>query len=163
MRFSLPAVVLLLSVATATPLPKKEKAAASSSVAVSAASTSVAVSSATASSTSAATTGSGGDVLTSAAYNDFQISDGTAGDAQEKANALFSAIDMNNLASVSSNDLDVINGIHDAAEDAETDAFNPAIDAASDDAATALQVSYCSYQTIIYRSIWSLIFSFPEW
>lgn len=33
-------------------------------------------------------------------------------------------------------------GIHDVAEDAETDAFNPAIDAATGDAATALQVCF---------------------
>ena len=51
---------------------------------------------------------------------------------------------MNNLAAVSANDLKVIKGIHDAAEDAEVQAFNPAIDAATGDAATALQVSFPS-------------------
>jgi hypothetical protein len=64
----------------------------------------------------------------------------TAGDAETQANALFSAIDMNNLAGVSAADLKVIKGTHDAAEDAEVNAFNPAIAAASGDAATALQV-----------------------
>lgn len=49
---------------------------------------------------------------------------------------------MNNLAAVSANDLKVIKGIHDAAEDAEVQAFNPAIDAATGDAATALQVNF---------------------
>lgn len=48
---------------------------------------------------------------------------------------------MTNLAGVSASDLKIIKGIHDAAEDAETDAFNPAIAAASGDAATALTVS----------------------
>jgi hypothetical protein len=49
---------------------------------------------------------------------------------------------MNNLAGVSAADLKVIKGTHDAAEDAEVQAFNPAIAAASGDAATALQVSF---------------------
>jgi len=49
---------------------------------------------------------------------------------------------MNNLAGVSSADLKIIKGTHDAAEDAEVQAFNPAIAAASGDADTALQVSF---------------------
>jgi hypothetical protein len=52
---------------------------------------------------------------------------------------------MNNLAGVSAADLNVIKGIHDAAEDAEVQAFNPAIAAASGDAATALQVTSPSF------------------
>lgn len=48
---------------------------------------------------------------------------------------------MNNLAGVSAADLKIIKGTHDAAENAEVQAFNPAIDAASGDAATALQVN----------------------
>ncbi|APA09335.1 hypothetical protein sscle_05g041050 [Sclerotinia sclerotiorum 1980 UF-70] len=115
MRSSLSALIFLLSAVYASPLPDKEKAAA------------------TANSTVA------GSVLTASTYNDFQISSGTAGTAQDEANALFKAIDMNNLAAVSASDLKIINGIHDAAENAETDAFNPAIEAASGDDATALQ------------------------
>lgn len=42
---------------------------------------------------------------------------------------------------MSAADLDIVKGIHDVAEDAETEAFNPAIAATSGDAATALQVS----------------------
>jgi hypothetical protein len=52
---------------------------------------------------------------------------------------------MNNLAGVSAADLNVIKGIHDAAENAEVQAFNPAIAAASGDAATALQVNSPSF------------------
>ncbi|KAH8791453.1 hypothetical protein BGZ57DRAFT_922622 [Hyaloscypha finlandica] len=78
-------------------------------------------------------------VLTASTYNAIQISSGTAGTAETEANALFANIDMNNLAGVSAADLNVIKGIHDAAEDAEVQAFNPAIAAASGDAATALQ------------------------
>lgn len=145
MRFSLPALVLLLSIVDASPFPKKEKAAASSSTVSSAiASSTAAATSSTSNSTSTSTT-SAGSVLTASAYNDFQISDGTAGTAQDQANSLFTAIDKNNLAAVSESDLDIIQGVHDAAEDAETNAFNPAIAAASGDAATALQVCSISY------------------
>lgn len=139
----------LLALVASSPMPKKNKAAASSTVAAcdsAAAATAVASASATADAAAAASTDSataaaaaGGDVLSASAYNDFQISGPTAGDAQTKANALFANIDMNNLAAVSANDLKVIKGIHDAAEDAEVQAFNPAIDAATGDAATALQ------------------------
>ncbi|KAK6612738.1 hypothetical protein H4I96_01951 [Botrytis cinerea] len=147
MRFSLPALVLFLSVVNASPLPKKENAAAASSSVVAsataAASSTAAATSAAATSaaSSSASTGSAsaGSVLTSSAYNDFQISAGTAGKAEDEANALFTGIDMNNLAAVSASDLKIIQGIHDAAEDAEVDGFNPAIKAASGDAATALQ------------------------
>ncbi|KAF7852943.1 hypothetical protein EAF04_010820 [Stromatinia cepivora] len=133
MRFSLPALVLLLSVVNASPLPKKEKAAASSTSVASATTAAIPAAS------SSTSTASAGSVLTASAYNDFQISSGTAGTAQDEANALFTAIDMNNLAAVSASDLKIIKGIHDAAEDAETNAFNPAIEAASGDEATALQ------------------------
>lgn len=78
-------------------------------------------------------------VLTASTYNNIQISSGTAGTAETEANALFANIDMNNLAGVSAADLKIIKGTHDAAENAEVQAFNPAIAAASGDAATALQ------------------------
>lgn len=90
-------------------------------------------------------TGTSANVLTASSYNDFQISSGIAGNASAEVLALM-PIDRNNLAGVSADDLNVIKGIHDAAEDAETDAFDPAIDAASGDAATALQVSWCEIQ-----------------
>jgi hypothetical protein len=147
MRFSA-AFVLLLTVVSASPLPKKEKAAASSSVSSAVASSTAAA----ASSTSTATAAAGGSVLSAAAYNDFQISSGTAGNAQTEANALFSGIDMNNLASVSAADLKIIKGIHDVAEDAEVQAFNPAVEAASGDAATALQVSSFLYLWVLIRN-----------
>lgn len=113
---------LLLSV-SASPVPKK--AAATTTAAAAAA---------------ASTTAATGTALTAQAYNDFQISSGTAGTAETQANAIFTSINMDDLASVSAADLKIVQGIHDAAEDAETDAFNPAIDAATGDAATALQV-----------------------
>jgi hypothetical protein len=68
------------------------------------------------------------------------LSDGLEYDrvAEIEVNALFSAIDMTNLARVSAADLKVIKGTHDAAEDAEVGAFNAAIAAATGNAATAL-------------------------
>ncbi|KAL9112256.1 MAG: hypothetical protein Q9227_003374 [Pyrenula ochraceoflavens] len=77
--------------------------------------------------------------LTLQAYNDLSISAGTAGNAQAEALAKI-PIDMNDLAGVSADDLQTLQTERESAEDAETDAFNPAIDAATDDATkTALQ------------------------
>ncbi|KAK0455407.1 uncharacterized protein EV420DRAFT_1272489, partial [Desarmillaria tabescens] len=74
-------------------------------------------------------------------YADFQISDGVAGNASAEANAVF--VDpFNNvdLATVDSQTLDDMQTMREAAESAETEDFNPAIDAASGAAADALQV-----------------------
>jgi hypothetical protein len=136
MHISFAHIALFLTLVSATPLPKNkhDKAAAAS---------------ATGAAASAASTGSAvvaaadGSVLTASTYNDIQISSGTAGTGQAKANALFAKIDMTNLAGVSKADLAIIKGTHDAAEDAEVSAFNPAIAAASGAAATALQVQIC--------------------
>lgn len=125
----------LFALAASSPMPKK-KAASSTTSAAAASTTSASAATGTAVSAAAS---SGGSVLTASDYNTFQISSGTAGTAEAEANALFANIDQTNLAGVSASDLKVIQGIHDVAEDAETDAFNPAIAAASGDAATALQ------------------------
>ena len=73
-------------------------------------------------------------------YADFQISDGVAGNAQAEANAVFvdplAGLDLASLPdSVAKN----VETMRKAAEAAETDDFNPAIDAASGDAADALE------------------------
>ncbi|KAI0353662.1 hypothetical protein OH77DRAFT_1406415 [Trametes cingulata] len=73
-------------------------------------------------------------------YADFQISDGTAGNAEAEANAVF--VDPFNgvdLATVDDATLDAVKTMREAAEDAETEQFNPAIEAASGDEADALQ------------------------
>ncbi|KAL7279437.1 hypothetical protein ACG7TL_007279 [Trametes sanguinea] len=73
-------------------------------------------------------------------YADFQISDGTAGNAQAEANAVF--VDPFNgvdLSTVDSQTLDAVQTMREAAESAETDQFNPAIAAASGADADALQ------------------------
>jgi len=74
-------------------------------------------------------------------YSVFQISDGVGGDALAKANAVFidpfTGID---LATVDATTLANIQTMREAAESAETDLFNPQIDAATGDAAAALSV-----------------------
>ncbi|KAI0809982.1 small secreted protein [Xylaria sp. FL0064] len=78
-------------------------------------------------------------VFTQQTYNDISISGGTAGNAQNEALAVFSALDTNDLANVAPEDLDFLNSVNQICNDAEDEAFNPAIDAATGDAADALQ------------------------
>lgn len=74
-------------------------------------------------------------------YPQFQISDGVAGNAQAEAAAVFVDPFANvDLTTVPSQTLDDINTMREAAESAETDQFNPAIEAASGAEANALQV-----------------------
>ncbi|KAL1599854.1 hypothetical protein SLS60_007659 [Paraconiothyrium brasiliense] len=77
-------------------------------------------------------------VLTAQSYADFQVSDGVAGNALAEVQAKF-PIDTSDLANVDAADAKIISDARQTAESAETDAFNPAIAAASGDAATALQ------------------------
>lgn len=78
--------------------------------------------------------------LSSQAYDDLSISAGQAGNAEAEALAAI-GIDTSDLANVSAEDLEIIKGIHDVANDAEVGAFNPALDsAADDDEKTAIQV-----------------------
>ncbi|CAK7205519.1 hypothetical protein SEUCBS139899_008295 [Sporothrix eucalyptigena] len=82
-------------------------------------------------------------VLTATTYDNFQVSDGVAGNALAEVNANF-PIDQNDLAGVDANDLAIILAARVTAEDAETGTggFNDAIDAAgsSTTAGKALQV-----------------------
>jgi hypothetical protein len=138
--------LLTLSIASPVPTTSEEKAAAKAAKGAASPTTiaaSAATSTAASSNAGGVTAAAGGDVLTAYDYNTVQISGGTAGSAETEANALFANMDMNNLAGVSAADLDIVQGTYDAAEDAEVNAFNPAIEAATGDAATALQVS-CS-------------------
>ncbi|WVF65542.1 hypothetical protein IAT40_000270 [Kwoniella sp. CBS 6097] len=75
-------------------------------------------------------------------YADFQISDGVAGDAEALANALFvDPFAGCDLSTVDDASLQNIKTMREAAEDAETELFNPQIDAAASEAeADALQV-----------------------
>ncbi|KAI1183027.1 small secreted protein [Nemania serpens] len=78
-------------------------------------------------------------VFTQQTYNDISISGGVAGNAQNEALAVFSALDVNDLANVDEDDLDFLNSVNQICNQAEDDAFNEAIDAASGDEADALQ------------------------
>lgn len=79
------------------------------------------------------------DIVSS--YAQFQISDGVAGNAEAEANSVFVDPFANtDLSTVSSDVLDAIQTMREAAESAETDDFNPQIAAASGAAADALQV-----------------------
>ncbi|KAF9260326.1 hypothetical protein L218DRAFT_962646 [Marasmius fiardii PR-910] len=73
-------------------------------------------------------------------YAQFQISDGTAGQAEAKAKAV--CVDPfadQDLATVDSASLQALKNMRSAAENAETELFNPAIEAASGAEAEALQ------------------------
>ncbi|KAJ7481906.1 hypothetical protein FB451DRAFT_1030195, partial [Mycena latifolia] len=73
-------------------------------------------------------------------YDQFQISDGVAGNAEAEANAVFVDPFPSDLSTVDATSLANLNTMREAAESAETDLFNPQIAAASGDAAAALQV-----------------------
>ncbi|OCF35580.1 hypothetical protein I316_02635 [Kwoniella heveanensis BCC8398] len=75
-------------------------------------------------------------------YADFQISDGVAGDAEAQANAVFvDPFAGCDLSTVDDASLENIKTMREAAEDAETELFNPQIEAAASEAeADALQV-----------------------
>ncbi|RWA09904.1 hypothetical protein EKO27_g5214 [Xylaria grammica] len=68
-------------------------------------------------------------VFSQQTYDDISISGGVAGNAQNEALAVFSALDLNDLANVDKDDLDFLNSVNQIANDAETEAFNPAIEA----------------------------------
>ncbi|KAG8705391.1 hypothetical protein FRC08_001695 [Ceratobasidium sp. 394] len=73
-------------------------------------------------------------------YAAFQISDGTTGKAQaEAADVFIKPFDGRNLADVTADELKAVQDMRVAAENAETEQFNPAIEAASGAEATALQ------------------------
>ncbi|KAF7299168.1 NAD(P)-binding protein [Mycena indigotica] len=74
-------------------------------------------------------------------YAQFQISDGTAGNAQAKAAAVFvDPFKLVDLATVDATSIKNLGTMREAAESAETELFNPQIKAASGAAADALSV-----------------------
>ncbi|KAJ6605073.1 hypothetical protein B0H10DRAFT_1922793, partial [Mycena sp. CBHHK59/15] len=73
-------------------------------------------------------------------YDQFQISDGVAGNAQAEANAVFVDPFPADLTTVDATSLANLGTMREAAEDAETSEFNPQIAAASGATAAALQV-----------------------
>lgn len=81
-----------------------------------------------------------GSVLGSTTYNDISISGGTAGNAEAEALAIFANLDTANPENISKEDQKALNEVNQVANDAETEAFNPAIEAATGEEADALQV-----------------------
>lgn len=75
-------------------------------------------------------------------YNQLSISGGKAGTAQAQALAKFSALNLNDAKNVAKADLDFLDSVNKIANNAETQVFNPAVDAATGAAKTALQVTH---------------------
>ncbi|RYN39073.1 hypothetical protein AA0113_g1137 [Alternaria arborescens] len=80
-----------------------------------------------------------GPVLADTTYNDISISGGQAGDAQAEAMAVFSALDLQNPENIDPADLTFLNEVNQVANDAEKEAFNPAVEAATGDEADQIQ------------------------
>ncbi|KAF2006418.1 hypothetical protein P154DRAFT_518031 [Amniculicola lignicola CBS 123094] len=78
-------------------------------------------------------------VLADTTYDAISISGGVAGNAEAEALAVFSALDLNDLANIDPADIEFLGAVNDVANDAETDAFNVAIEAATGAEAEALQ------------------------
>jgi hypothetical protein len=79
-------------------------------------------------------------VLKSTTFNAISIAGGQAGNAEAEAAAAFSALDLNDLANVAKADLDFLNEVNQVANDAEKEAFNPAVEGATGAEADAAQV-----------------------
>lgn len=79
-----------------------------------------------------------GPVLADTTYDAISISGGQAGNAEAEALAVFSALDLDNPGNIDAADIDFLGQVNDVANDAETDAFNPAIEAATGAEADAL-------------------------
>ncbi|KAH6881903.1 hypothetical protein J4E91_010763 [Alternaria rosae] len=80
-----------------------------------------------------------GPVLADTTYNDISISGGQAGNAQAEAAAVFSALDLQNPGNIDQADLTFLNEVNQVANDAEKEAFNPAVEAATGDEADQIQ------------------------
>ena len=79
-----------------------------------------------------------GPVLASTTYDAISISGGQAGNAEAEALAVFSALDLNNPENIDAADIDFLGQVNNVANDAETGAFNPAVEAATGAEADAL-------------------------
>lgn len=83
-----------------------------------------------------------GPVLADTTYDAISISGGTAGNAEAEALAVFSALDLQNPENIDPADLKFLGAVNDVANQAEVGAFNTAVDAATGDEATQIQVSH---------------------
>lgn len=81
-----------------------------------------------------------GPVLADTTYNDISISGGQTGNAEAEALAVFSALDLQNPANIDPADIKFLGEVNNVANDAEDQAFNPAVEAATGDEADQIQV-----------------------
>ncbi len=77
--------------------------------------------------------------FTQKTYDQISISGGVAGNAEQEALQVFSALDLNNLASATDDDIAFLKSVNSICNDAEKEAFNTAIDDATGEEADALQ------------------------
>ncbi|CAO2654580.1 Nn.00g113130.m01.CDS01 [Neocucurbitaria sp. VM-36] len=80
-----------------------------------------------------------GPVLADTTYNDISIAGGVAGNAEAEALAVFSALDLQNPENIDPADIEFLGAVNDVANDAEVEAFNTAIEAATGDEADQIQ------------------------
>ncbi|KAI8942295.1 hypothetical protein NX059_000374 [Plenodomus lindquistii] len=80
-----------------------------------------------------------GPVLADTTFNDISIAGGVAGNAEAEALAVFSALDLENPENIDPADLAFLGAVNDVANDAEVEAFNPAVEAATGDEAAQIQ------------------------
>lgn len=78
-------------------------------------------------------------VFTTQAYNDISISGGVAGNAESEALAVFSALDLNDLASADEDDIDFLKSVNSICNDAEKEVFNTALETATGAEKDAIQ------------------------
>jgi hypothetical protein len=80
-------------------------------------------------------------IFSPTSYDDLSISGGTAGGAAQAALARLGPLP-DDLTTVEQSDIDFLDSVNSICNDAEKEAFNPAIEAASGDEADALQVRW---------------------
>lgn len=100
-------------------------------------------------------------VFADTTFNDISISGGVAGNAQAEAEQALSGLPAD-LSTVEQADLDFLNSVNQVANDAEKEAFNTAIEAATGAEADSLQVSrhfgsWSAEQRVLRMSVTILI------
>ncbi|KAH9881800.1 hypothetical protein J1614_000971 [Plenodomus biglobosus] len=80
-----------------------------------------------------------GPVLADTTFNDISIAGGVAGDAEAEALAVFSALDLENPENIDEADINFLGEVNNVANDAEKEAFNPAVEAATGEEAEQIQ------------------------
>lgn len=85
-----------------------------------------------------------GPVLADTTFNDISIAGGQAGNAEAEALAVFAALDLENPGNIDPADIEFLGEVNNVANDAEVQAFNTALEAATGDEADQIQVQLTS-------------------